>query len=94
MGSDLIIVAGRPGMGKTAFALGVAIENARPPLRDDSSVEQISVAFFSLEMSDELNPKGYTLAVVSDESRCLNCGLCDILCPEFAIHLESNDNES
>ena len=47
-----------------------------------------------LEMSDELNPKGYTLAVVSDESKCLNCGLCDILCPEFAIHLESNDNES
>ncbi len=53
MGSDLIIVAGRPGMGKTAFALNVAIENARPPLRDDTNVEQISVAFFSLEMSDE-----------------------------------------
>jgi 2-oxoglutarate ferredoxin oxidoreductase subunit delta len=48
----------------------------------------------ALEMSDELNPKGYTLAVVADESKCLGCSLCDILCPEFAVHLESNDNES
>ncbi len=48
----------------------------------------------AVEMSDELNPKGYTLAAVADESKCLGCSLCDILCPEFAVHLESNDNES
>jgi len=41
-----------------------------------------------LEMSEELNPKGYTLAMVADESKCLGCGLCEMLCPEFAIHLE------
>ncbi len=43
--SDLIIVAGRPSMGKTSFVLGMA-ENAA--LRAD-----IGVALFSLEMSKE-----------------------------------------
>jgi len=43
--SDLIIVAGRPGMGKTALALNVATSAA---LRAD-----IAVAIFSLEMSKE-----------------------------------------
>ena len=44
-------------------------------------------------MSNELNPKGYTFSTVADESKCLNCDLCEIMCPEFAIHLHSNDNE-
>jgi replicative DNA helicase len=43
--SDLIIVAGRPGMGKTALALNIATSAA---LRTD-----IAVAIFSLEMSKE-----------------------------------------
>lgn len=49
----------------------------------------------ALEMTTELNPKGYTLAAVADRDKCLGCGLCDILCPEFAIHLEEpNDSKS
>jgi len=43
--SDLIIVAGRPSMGKTAFALSIA-QNA-------ALDAQIPVAIFSLEMSKE-----------------------------------------
>src|SRR5205814_7567851 len=43
--SDLIIVAGRPSMGKTAFCLNIA-ENAA--LRSD-----VGVAVFSLEMAKE-----------------------------------------
>jgi replicative DNA helicase len=43
--SDLIIVAGRPSMGKTAFCLNIAAH---------ASIEkQKTVAFFSLEMSKE-----------------------------------------
>jgi NAD-dependent dihydropyrimidine dehydrogenase PreA subunit len=42
-------------------------------------------------MSKELNPKGYTLASVADESKCLGCGLCDFLCPEFAVRLDYGD---
>lgn len=44
--SDLIIIAGRPGMGKTAFALNVALNAAY-------SEEKKSVAFFTLEMSSQ-----------------------------------------
>jgi replicative DNA helicase len=43
--SDLIVVAGRPSMGKSAFALGIA-EYA-------GVVEKIPTAVFSLEMSKE-----------------------------------------
>jgi 2-oxoglutarate ferredoxin oxidoreductase subunit delta len=46
----------------------------------------------ALKMSDELGPKGYTTAKVTDKSKCLGCGLCEIICPEFAIKLESSDN--
>jgi len=41
--SDLIIIAGRPSMGKTAFALNVA--------RNAAVEGEIPVAFFSIEMS-------------------------------------------
>ena len=43
--SDLIIIAGRPSMGKTAFALNIAQHTA--------IVQDIPTAFFSLEMSKE-----------------------------------------
>ncbi|MBN1643437.1 MAG: replicative DNA helicase [Dehalococcoidales bacterium] len=43
--SDLIIVAGRPGMGKTSFALNVA--------RNSAIEQNAGVAIFSLEMSGE-----------------------------------------
>ncbi|MBE9502682.1 MAG: replicative DNA helicase [Proteobacteria bacterium] len=46
--SDLIIVAGRPSMGKTAFCLNLAL-NALREEKDRKS----TVAFFSLEMSKE-----------------------------------------
>jgi 2-oxoglutarate ferredoxin oxidoreductase subunit delta len=38
-----------------------------------------------LELSNELNAKGYHFPQVKDEDACLNCGLCEIICPEFAI---------
>ncbi len=46
--SDLIIVAGRPSMGKTAFALNVALNSVKEG-RDEIK----PVAIFSLEMSKE-----------------------------------------
>ncbi len=48
--SDLIIIAGRPGMGKTALATNIAF-NAAKKLQDKG--RKSSIAFFSLEMSSE-----------------------------------------
>ncbi|MDR0695393.1 MAG: replicative DNA helicase [Holosporales bacterium] len=49
--SDLIVVAGRPSMGKTAFATNVAFNAARAKLSD--MTDGTGVVFFSLEMSAE-----------------------------------------
>lgn len=38
-----------------------------------------------LEMSDEFNSKGYHPPWVKNPENCINCGLCGMLCPEFAI---------
>ena len=54
--SDLIILAGRPAMGKTALATNIAYNVAEFFSRDkETPAENRGVAFFSLEMSaDEL----------------------------------------
>ena len=55
--SDLLILAGRPGMGKTALATNIAFNTARRWVRDaEDGIEPAKsvgakVAFFSLEMS-------------------------------------------
>lgn len=51
--SDLIILAGRPSMGKTAFALNAATQIAIPDERDDKHGSPYAIAFFSLEMSTD-----------------------------------------
>jgi len=40
-----------------------------------------------LQMSVELSSKGYTFAVVDNDSKCLACGFCELICPEFAVTL-------
>ena len=48
--SDLLILAGRPAMGKTALATNIAFRAATTTRTDETAVP---VAFFSLEMSAE-----------------------------------------
>ena len=57
--SDLIILAGRPSMGKTSLATNIAFNIAKKfrRERDDNGIEKTAeggvVGFFSLEMSSE-----------------------------------------
>ncbi|MBU8546279.1 MULTISPECIES: replicative DNA helicase [Roseomonadaceae] len=68
--SDLLILAGRPGMGKTALAVKLAFGAARAVLRearekDPNAIPRGGVAIFSLEMScDQLATR-----LLSEESR-------------------------
>jgi len=48
--SDLVILAGRPGMGKTALATNIAYHAAQNLM---ARQEKSAIAFFSLEMSSE-----------------------------------------
>ena len=60
--SDLIIIAGRPSMGKTSLATNIAF-NAAQKLFENS--KKSSVAFFSLEMSSEQ----LSTRIISEQAR-------------------------
>ena len=60
--SDLIIIAGRPSMGKTSLATNIAFNAAR---NIQESGTKSSVAFFSLEMSSEQ----LSTRILSEQSR-------------------------
>jgi len=42
-----------------------------------------------LAMSKQTNSKGYHPPEILDDSYCVDCGLCALLCPDFAIYVEN-----
>lgn len=66
--SDLILIAARPSMGKTAFALNIATE---------VSMKDLPVAFFSLEMSKEQLSERMLSTTSGVQSQKLRAGTLD-----------------
>lgn len=46
-----------------------------------------------LEKSKKFNAKGYHPPQILNEEGCVNCGLCEIICPDFAIFNTPYDYE-
>lgn len=46
-----------------------------------------------LELSEKFNALGYHSPYVKNPDACLNCGLCQLLCPEFAIWVTLKKDE-
>ncbi len=46
-----------------------------------------------LEMSKEFNVKGYHYPTAVRPDDCVNCGLCEMICPEFAIYCVSTNEK-
>ena len=46
-----------------------------------------------LELSGEFNTKGYHPPYVVKENACVHCGLCEMICPEFAIFVTEKPKE-
>ncbi len=86
--SDLIVVAARPGVGKTAFALNLALNAARHPERS------VGVAVFSLEMSKEQ----LGLRMLCSEARVdlskLRAGFCSGEDLQRVVHAASSISEA
>jgi replicative DNA helicase len=78
--SDLVIIAGRPGMGKTSLALSIALQAARKWHK--------RVGIFSLEMSNEQVVQRLISAETGIDSQRLRLG--DIRENEWSVFVEAS----
>jgi 2-oxoglutarate ferredoxin oxidoreductase subunit delta len=46
-----------------------------------------------LELAEEFNQKGYHPPVAVNPDACVECHLCEMLCPEFAIYVVLRDED-
>ena len=46
-----------------------------------------------LVRSDRFNLKGYHPPDVKPSDDCAACGLCELICPEFAIHVQEDGGQ-
>ena len=79
--SDMVVMAGRPGMGKTSLALSIALQAARR--------HQKRVAIFSLEMSDEQLVQRLVSAETGIDSQRLRLG--DIKDDEWPTFIQATN---
>ena len=46
----------------------------------------------AIASSAKINAKGYVIPVEKDMDSCKVCGLCELMCPDFAIAIEENNS--
>lgn len=46
-----------------------------------------------LELAEEFNQKGYHPPIAVNPDACVECHLCEMLCPEFAIYVVLRDEK-
>ena len=44
----------------------------------------------TLKQSKDFNRKGYRFVYSESDNDCINCGLCEMVCPDFAITVTSS----
>lgn len=47
-----------------------------------------------LALSEEKNKSGYRIPKVINIESCLGCGMCEMLCPEFAVLVRQKRKEN
>jgi 2-oxoglutarate ferredoxin oxidoreductase subunit delta len=43
-------------------------------------------------MSPEPNRQGYAVPLVKQPVECIDCGMCEMICPEFAIWVRREES--
>jgi 2-oxoglutarate ferredoxin oxidoreductase subunit delta len=46
-----------------------------------------------LAKGTQTNRQGYHAVVVTDPDKCSGCNLCSMVCPDFAIYLDSGEED-
>ena len=46
-----------------------------------------------LVFGEDTNAYGYRYVVVTDESKCIGCKICELHCPDFAIYIKAAREE-
>ena len=44
-----------------------------------------------LELSPDFNRKGYHYPIILKQGACVDCGLCEMICPEFSIFVVATE---
>lgn len=45
-----------------------------------------------LELSKDFNRKGYHYPIVTKQGACVNCTLCEMICPDFSIFVVAGES--